>query len=93
MKILFCTNCWDVLALRAQPRNCLCGKSVDRLNVEISGPCFVRAFLNGNFSEVVRQQMRDGDLNEKLTLPPYEGHTRGREFMAFIVPENAPAVQ
>jgi hypothetical protein len=97
MKAIFCTECRDVLALRGERRTCACGRSAgkyfDRLNAEISGPCLALAFLNREFFGVVAEQLSLGDSDEKLTIPPYERHTKGREFMAIVVPESARSVR
>jgi len=97
MKLLFCVACGDVLALRGEERTCECGRSagtyVDRLHAEISGPSLVLAFLNRDFLKVLAEQLSLGDLDEKLTSPPYAGHTKGRGFTAIVVPESAPTVR
>lgn len=45
MKLLMCAACLDVVALRPTERACECGLSsgryVDRLWVEVEGPCLV----------------------------------------------------
>lgn len=52
----------------------------------------VLAFLNHDFIQTVEAQLRYGDLSELPMLPPYEGHVKGREFVAFVLPESPPAV-
>lgn len=97
MKLLFCTECRDVLALRRERRTCACGRSagryVDRLNAEISGPSLALAFLNQEFFGVLDEQLILGDLDEKLAFPPYTGETKGREFTGIVIPETAPTVR
>ena len=97
MKLLFCVSCGDVLALKGQKRSCECGQSsgryIDQLNAEVSGPCFVLAFLNREFFGIVSEQLSRGDLEEKLVSPPYVGETKGRVFTGILVPESASSLK
>ena len=97
MKLLICIECRDVLALRRERRTCACGRSagryIDRLTAEISGPSLALAFLNREFFGVLDEQLILGDLDEKLTFPPYVGETKGREFTGVVIPETAPTVR
>ena len=34
MKLIFCPECRDIVKLRMEPRNCLCGKSGGRYNAD-----------------------------------------------------------
>lgn len=83
MKLIHCRICGDVVALRLEPRTCICGQSgghykEDRLHAVISGPCVPLGFANGSF-------------NRALLARPQTGP--GAEFAAFVIERNCPTVE
>lgn len=88
MKLIYCTECGDVVSLRLEPRACLCGKSSgqygeDRLNATYSGPAIPLGFTNWSF------------LAAK-TVFPFDAHgdpLGGKRFEAFIIPADAATMK
>lgn len=97
MKLLLCTKCSDVVALRtSHERKCECGlsggKYIDELNAEYWGPSYLLGFANSSLIDALRAQMREGDLNE--TMGGFYGkEKKGRDFTAFVIPESASSIK
>lgn len=71
------------------------GQYVDQVNAKVWGDrekIFVLGFANGSLVSALREQIKDGDLDEKMR---YGGgiETVGRDFTAFIIPESASSVE
>jgi hypothetical protein len=81
MKLIYCINCHDVIALYAKKRKCICGLSwghyVDNINAVISGPVIPLGFENTSFMEALQNQPKKG---------------MGVEFRAFVIPEEVPSI-
>lgn len=75
MKLIYCPQCMDVLALFRKARMCMCGKSggayTDELNAEIYGEAIALGFANISFLRAVNSRPEKG---------------WGKEFEAFVVP-------
>lgn len=75
MKLIFCTECLDVIKLKRDMRSCDCGKSSGRYtgptNVKISGPCVPIGINNWSFGQAQNNR-------------PLVGF--GKEFSAFVIP-------
>lgn len=68
---------------------------MDEVNAKVWGnreKIFVLGFANGSLISALREQIAEGDLDEKM---PYGGgiETVGRDFTAFIIPESASSVE
>lgn len=92
MKLIFCTACRDIVALKLTRRTCRCGQSgglylADGWHAEISGPCLAVGIDNQDFCRAVGEQLAFGDLEEGR-----DGEPLGRDFQAWIMPEGAPRV-
>jgi hypothetical protein len=79
MKLLFCRQCRDVVALRKETRHCLCGKSCgivksDGVSTAITGPAVALGFTDQSFDAAIRNQPESG--------------LRGSDFVAFVMPKN-----
>lgn len=88
MKLLLCTACSDVFALRLNKlRSCACGKVkgqyVDQLNAEYEGEAVVLGIANNSLVNAIVEQRERGDRTDGL----------GRQFTAFIIPEGAKTVR
>lgn len=85
MKLLYCTQCKDIVLLHARERKCYCGESsgryLDALNAEYSGPCLMLGIDNGSLREAVHSHKSHPD------------GLRGIRFEAFIIPETAPTIK
>jgi len=82
MKLLFCTNCYDIISLKSEERRCQCGttggKYLDDLMAEywgdnavplgISNPSFVAALTAG-------QPVGDKGLNFEAFIMPKDCET------------------
>jgi hypothetical protein len=85
MKLIYCTQCKDIVLLHARERKCYCGESsgryLDELNAEYSGPCLMLGIDNGSLYDAVQLHKKhpDGEL--------------GIRFEAFIIPETAATVK
>lgn len=77
MKLIFCKECHDVIALHRDKLWCLCGKSggqyLDGINAVWWGPAVPLGFSNFSFNEARFDQSDD---------PP------GRCFKAFVIEKN-----
>lgn len=87
MKLIACTKCKDVVAIRQDfQRSCMCGESSgqyasDGLNVKVWGPCYVLGISNTSFAHATIRH----------TVRPTEA--MGWTFDAFIIPEDAESVK
>jgi hypothetical protein len=75
VKLIFCTECGDVVALRSEDRTCLCGRSggvygPDRLHATIRGAAIPLGFVNASFKAALRNRPETGI---------------GAEFTAFVI--------
>lgn len=90
MKLLLCCVCNDIVALRPHERSCECGlvsgRYVDRLWVEVEGPCLVMGTRNSQIKHAMQVE------HEPYVGPNYrwwvinEGHHMRRRTVA----ESAP---
>jgi hypothetical protein len=83
VKLIYCRECGDVVALRAEPRTCICGKSGgnykdDRLHAVIYGPCVPLGFANRFFGNA-------------LAMQPDKGP--GVVFDAFVIEKSCPTIE
>lgn len=97
MKLILCPACSDVVSLRVgHDRSCHCGKIggryVDDLTAEVWGTGFVLGFSNQSLVSALREQQTHGDLTEPLG-GIYGNEVKGREFVAFVIPDSAPTVR
>lgn len=80
MKLLFCTECQDVVKLwqNPEPRRCACGKSwgryINKLDAEFGGSAYLLGFNN-------TQMGHSWNLRDQVPA------SRGRDFNAFFIPE------
>lgn len=100
MKLLQCLSCYDLFPLRYEYRECSC-KTVsgeyrgDGLHADVWMPHrmsgIVLGFANGSYTYAVHKQVVEGDSQELMN---YSGErvVKGRDFVAFIIPESAPTV-
>jgi len=76
MKLICCSQCFDVVSLRKEPRVCSCGQSsghyLDELNAEYAGAAVPLGFDNHSFIDALRNQPDSG---------------WGRTFDAFVIPK------
>jgi hypothetical protein len=83
VKLIYCLECRDVVALKMQERTCLCGKSrgaygTDGLHAWISGPVIPIGFANPSFREAIQNQPETG---------------LGKDFCAFIIQQKCDTIQ
>lgn len=98
MKLLLCLKCSDIVSLQREHRECKCGDSggkylQDGLNAIHYGGSMLLGFHNGSLALAVSAQAREGDSFETFGAGYYTGHVKGREFVAFIIPQSAPTVK
>lgn len=97
MKLLLCLNCSDVTKLAMTHRECACGQSGGKYINDIDGRYYGNAMLlgfhNGSLSLALNEQCREGDSMEVFTEGYYKGQPKGREFLAFIIPQFASSVK
>ena len=98
MKLMYCAKCGDIRSLDKELRKCKCGSSsgryINNLDAEVSGAdCYVLGFANSSFEHALVQQMALGDSKEKYSSGPYKGLSVGRQFTAFIIPNDATSVK
>ena len=81
MKLLYCTECDDVVRLWHHERSCECGKTggkyIDGLKAEIWGPGLPFGIDNMSFIDAGRNRPKEG---------------LGSPFEAFVIPEHSPNV-
>lgn len=60
MKLLACTHCHDLLALRSAKRSCICKRSsgyyVDENVVRVQGPCIVLGLDGADFKRLLNNE-------------------------------------
>ena len=83
MKLIFCTNCYDVFNLRYEMKTCSCKKSAGRyrseLDAEIEGEhALPLGFENKSFMVAIKNQ-------------PSEG--MGKRFEAFVIPKKVLTIK
>lgn len=88
MKLLLCTKCSDVFALRQFEKKCHCGKSkgqyIDNINAEYSGEfALLLGFSNSSLILAIVAQRKEGDHPDGC----------GREFTAFVIPSSANSIK
>jgi len=99
MKLLCCAKCNQVFSLSYTYAECKGGHGggqyIDNLNAKVWGDpteVFVLGFANSSLVRALREQINFGDSEEKMYYPG--GLTpKGREFLAFIIPEAATSVE
>lgn len=98
MKLLTCAKCNQVFNLSFKYQECEGGHGggqyVDRLNAKVWGDpecIFVLGFANSTFIAALRDQLQQGDSKDCFS---YGGGMtpKGREFIAFVIPEAADSV-
>lgn len=98
MKLICCAKCNQVFNLSFQYAECKGGHGggqyVDHVNAKVWGDLtniFVLGFANSSFVGALRDQLNNGDRQEKMF---YAGGMtpKGREFTAFVIPEAAESV-
>lgn len=88
MKLIYCIECGDVVALRLESRKCFCGKSSgqyedDRLNATYTGPAIPLGFANFSFRKI-------------LSCFPFKAFgdpKGGMRFEAFVIPTDAATMK
>ncbi len=82
MKLIFCGECCDIVALRSWPRACGCGRSygryVDDLNAVYGGEAVPLGISNPSFAKALHRQ-------------PAEG--LGCRFEAFVIPSTCDTMR
>lgn len=82
MKLIFCTECHDIVKLHSDPTACMCGKSggryVDDLNAEIYGKAVPLGIANGSFVRALENRPESG---------------LGKRFDAFVIPHQCDTVK
>lgn len=90
MKLLLCCKCSQIFSLSHTYTECKGGhgggRYIDNIKAEIVGDkdtIMVLGFTNQSFIGALSAQRKEGDRTDS---------TLGRDFTAFIMPENAPNV-
>ena len=83
MKLIYCLECRDVVALKMLERSCLCGKSrgaygTDGLHAWISGPVIPLGFANPSFRRALQNQPETG---------------LGKDFTAFVIQRKCDTIK
>lgn len=82
MKLIFCTECHDIVKLTHSKRVCSCsqswGRYEDNINARIGGKAVPLGFANPSFVQALKSRPESGD---------------GREFCAFVIPKVCPTVK
>lgn len=82
MKLLFCAQCNDVVALREYRRKCSCRKSwgqyIDNINAIIGGKAIPLGFANESLTAALRNQPQ---------------HAPGKRFDAFVIEKECPRIE
>lgn len=86
MKLMYCPNCNDVLALRRIRRECQCGRSYGFY--EDVGPIAVNAVIGG---EAIALGFANLSFKFALVNRPKEG--MGKRFDAFVIPKICPTIE
>ena len=96
MQLFVCFYCQDVVALRGEPRSCICGRTtgryMDDLRAIIRGDPGMFAglgFANRSFMAALVAQRDHGDLPGSKQ---FGGYPPGRLFEAFVLPNKCPSV-
>jgi hypothetical protein len=98
VKLVLCIRCSDVVKLSETARQCQCGECggivTDDLSAEVYGgdKAVVLGILNSSLVDAISAQMREGDLTERVG-GIYGDEVKGREFVAFVIPDSAPTVR
>ncbi len=82
VKLIFCTDCGDVVKLRQdEKRYCQCngswGECTDFLNAEIGGKAIPLGFDNNSFMKAILKQPESGN---------------GKKFEAFVIPKDCDTI-
>ncbi len=82
MKLIFCTECHDVVKLQRVYRTCSCGKSggmyrPDGLTAIVSGNSIPIGIANKSFTDAIKNRPAQGT---------------GSEFCAFVIPEKCDTI-
>lgn len=84
MKLIYCTDCHDILSIRKEVRSCSCGKSkcrlIDRVNATISGPCIPLGISGSSFRKALHNRGEE----------PY---TPGTQFTSFVIETKCPTIK
>lgn len=79
MKLIFCTKCKDVVAIRPQNRSCFCGSSwgqyLSSVDAVFGGEAVPLGFANYSFLEALQDQPDESP---------------GTVFTAFVIEKNCP---
>jgi hypothetical protein len=82
MKLIFCQECHDIVALYHKSRSCLCGKSYgqyrDEIKVMIGGSAIPLGFSNTSFMTAIENRPDAG---------------LGAHFVAFVIPTTCSTVK
>lgn len=85
MKLIMCRECHDVIKLIHEERACRCGKSsgkyINRIVVEIQGPCVPIGIDNHSMTSAIQETHQD--LMAVI----------GKELTAFVIPFLSPHVK
>lgn len=95
MKLLFCKQCQDIVALRRVHRACECGESGgkyldDGLHAVVDGPCHLIGFAN---STLQRAYWLHEDQPEGADDFLPNGARKGHRFEAFFIPDPCSTVE
>lgn len=75
MKLIFCTQCGDVLSLRLEPRKCWCGCSggyyTDDVNAQVIGAAVPLGLANPSLGPAIERRCKtgEGQAIEAFTIP------------------------
>jgi len=77
MKLIFCSNCKDIVRLQRELRTCKCGESsgryINNYDAEIEGNCIPLGFANSSLVNALKKQP--------------QGPGQGKRFEAFVIPK------
>lgn len=81
MKLIFCPQCRDIVALHRQLRTCLCGRAygqyVDEVNAIYGGGAVPLGIANASLAHALQHRPESG---------------RGVRFEAFVIPKRCPSM-
>lgn len=84
MKLIFCSECKDILSLKDEEKTCVCGKSmgkyIDKENIIYSGPCRVLGIANKSFVAALNYNQKN-----------FNG--KGIVFKTYVIPSNGKNIR
>lgn len=76
MKLMFCKECYDIVKLTYELRECECGQcsgryGPDGLQAHISGPALAMGVLNDSFTYALEKRLKDSKLWDDLYVTAF----------------------